>query len=197
MGGEVFESVENDGFTGVFFGFKFYFGGRGGQRRAEEDFSSDGVNGGRPRKRGGVASEKDRRVGERCAFFGGGFLESREVFGEPSEVFPRIVHHAFREVGAHDTVAHEQGFLEDDTCATEGVEDAGVFGERAAEIEEDLGEFWRKHADFGVAGGASLVALGIEGDVLDGEKAESPDVGEHNFDMIFLFCKLIVVGSGG
>lgn len=37
------------------------------------------------------------------------------------------------------------------------------------EIDHDLGEFWREHAQFGVAGGAVVVAVAVGLKVLEGD----------------------------
>lgn len=57
--------------------------------------------------------------------------------------------------------------MEDGTGTAEGVEDGRALSRPNCEIEHDLGEFGREHADEGVATWAVAVASGVGSDVLD------------------------------
>ena len=116
---------------------------------------------------------------------------------EPVEVFLRIFDHTGLEVGAENGETREEGLLEDDTGAAEGVEKDFPSGEGATEVDENLGELRGKHADTGVAGGADAVAVGVGGDVLDGEDTIPIVVEFNQFDVVPFLGKLVVVGGGG
>ena len=95
-------------------------------------------------------------------------------------------------------VAHEEGFLEDDAGAAEGVEEARARGEGAAEINEDLGELRGEHADFRIPSGAGLVASSIGVDVLDADDTMPVIIKFDKFDFVGIFTtEAIMERSGG
>ncbi len=91
--------------------------------------------------------------------------------------------------------------MENHASATEGVENAGVWG-GVGEVDHDLGQFWRQHADEGVTLWSFLVAFGVGGDVL-GAGALSDDnfaiLGADNqqFDLVSSQSELVVVAGSG
>ena len=135
---------------------------------AEVCFADDGVYAGRFRPgvvRGvGLADGQDGTC--------------REItFLQPIQVGNRVVDHFGVEVRSANGKTANKRFLENRAGATEGVEDtkrvAGcvlstkISRGRNCQIEHDLGEFWREHADKCVAFGLAAVAASVGGDVLN------------------------------
>ena len=86
--------------------------------------------------------------------------------------------------------------MQNDAGAAEWVEEAAFFGAFGGEVDENLGKLWRKHTNESVAGGASLVALGVLGNILRANRGRKGVAKFDEFDMIEFFAKLIVVSGG-
>lgn len=87
--------------------------------------------------------------------------------------------------------------MQKDAGATEGVKESGGFSYRATEIDENLGEFRREHADFGVARGASLVAASVGVDILDANDAVVAVIGFDELDFAVVFAREAVMKRSG
>lgn len=116
--------------------------------------------------------------------------------GEPREVALGVIDHLFGEVGAINRVAHEASLLKNDAGAAERVEKATFFCALGGEVDKNLSELWRKHADEGIAGRASLVALGIGGNILSADRGGELVAKLDKFDMVELFAELVVMRGG-
>ncbi len=92
---------------------------------------------------------------------------------------------------------HEQGFLQKDAGATERVKEGGGFFYRTTKVDENLGEFWREHADSGVARGAGLVAASVGVDILDTDNAIVVAIGFDELDFAGVFAGEAVVERSG
>ena len=94
--------------------------------------------------------------------------------------------------------AHEQGFLQKDAGAAKGVNEGGGFGDGAAKVDENLGEFGREHADLSVARGASLIATSVGVDILDADDAVVAVIGFDELDFVGVFAgETVMERSGG
>ena len=113
--------------------------------------------------------------------------------GEPGKVALGIIDHLFGEVSAIDLVAHKGGFLQNDAGAAEWIEQTAGFCAASGKVDEDLSELWRKHADESVAGRASLVALGIGGDILRTSRDSELIAKFYEFDMVKFFAELVMM----
>lgn len=87
--------------------------------------------------------------------------------------------------------------MENHASTTKWIKYGARFGASGSEIDENLGELGWEHADKSIAGGASLVALGICGNVLGANRNAGILAEFDDFDVIGFFAKLVVMGGGG
>lgn len=114
---------------------------------------------------------------------------------EPGKVLAGGLDHVFGDVGADAGMIHKQGFLKNDAGAAERIEDDTFAFVFEGEIDDDLGEFRREHADFGVAGGTDLVACSVGFDILAADR-DGVDIFEYDdFDMVRMFAEVVMETS--
>lgn len=65
------------------------------------------------------------------------------------------------------------------------------------EIDKNLSEFRREHADFGVAGRARLISGAVKIDILDANRESEVVFVADNFDMFCIKAELIMKRGGG
>lgn len=71
--------------------------------------------------------------------------------------------------------------MQNNACTAKGVEDSSGGGCWGGKIDEDLGKFWREHADESVARRASVIAFSIGGNILNGKRDGVKVVIANNF----------------